>query len=58
MADGKKERLLKFDKAMGSSMIRKAIDAGWDYRSVMEACNKTAAAQNFLIKRKKYLIYK
>lgn len=58
MPDGKKERLLKFDKAMGTSLVRKAIDAGWDYRTIMQTCDRSVAAQNFMMKRGKYLIYK
>ncbi len=58
MPDGKKERLLKFDKAMGTSLVRRAIDAGWDYRTIMQTCDRNVAAQNFMMKRGKYLIYK
>ncbi|HCE44891.1 MAG TPA: DUF1343 domain-containing protein [Lentisphaeria bacterium] len=55
-ADGKKERLLKFDKAMGSTSIRKQIDAGWSYTQVVQGYQKKLDA--FMLKRSKYLIYK
>ncbi|MFZ2657403.1 MAG: DUF1343 domain-containing protein [Victivallales bacterium] len=55
-ADGKKERLLKFDKAMGSSSIRREIDAGWDYRQIVQGYQKNL--DSFIQKRSRYLIYK
>ncbi|HBC87700.1 MAG TPA: DUF1343 domain-containing protein [Lentisphaeria bacterium] len=55
-ADGKQSRLLMFDKAMGTSMVRRALDAGWNYQQIIQAYQKNLDV--FIQKRSKYLIYK
>jgi len=55
-ADGKSSRIQMFDKAMGTDLVRRGIEAGWDYRKV------SGLYQNdlwkFSQKSKKYMIYR
>ncbi len=54
--DGKQSRLLMFDKAMGSSLIRRELDAGWTYLQIIQAYQQSL--NTFIQKRSRYLIYK
>lgn len=52
----KKEKFAIFDKAMGTSYTRKALQQGFSYNNIL---NKWKTGHlNYLIKRRKYLIYK
>jgi uncharacterized protein YbbC (DUF1343 family) len=53
--DGKENRIKMFDKAMGTDLIRRGIEAGWDFRKT--AVLYQSELEKFKTKAKKYLIY-
>ncbi len=56
MPDGNRDRLKRFDKPMGTSSVRKELDAGWDYNKIHSQWLGGIDAYKKRIK--KYLIYK
>lgn len=56
MPDGNRDRLKRFDKPMGTSSVRKELDAGWDYYKIHSQWLGGIDAYKKRIK--KYLIYK
>jgi len=52
----RKDKMATFDKAMGTSSIRREVAAGWDYRKIIRQWQR--ALLIFKSKRAKYLIYK
>ncbi len=54
--DGKITRIQMFDKAMGTDLVRRGVEAGWDYRKT--AGLYQANLQKFREKSKKYMMYK
>ncbi len=55
-SDGKPSRTQMFDKAMGTDLVRRGIEAGWDYRQTAALYQRNL--QTFRQKSAKYLIYK
>ncbi len=55
-SDGKTSRVQMFDKAMGTDLVRRGIEAGWDYRQTAALYQRNL--QRFRQKSAKYLLYK